>query len=409
MECPVCFEIFRNPLLLPGCGHTVCGSCAELLVTEGNFLRCPECRLVYQLRRGVKSLPKNVALQRTIDEHLRANSGVVLMCDSHPEDAISLYCRTCEKGICLKCYFTNTLRKGESLHAGHQVDTSEDVYSRERRLLEEKCHEFQEKQKLEIDYIDQLKDSEKKLQSSLEAKSNEIDRKKNELISHVKQTAAKLKFTLNGSVVRDMECLKTSLEAAEKRLSLLETALVESVEMLNKASNDCPEIRLLKAARQKLDSISFDSTAAGDHPSPSSFSKLDKFDTDIQQCLDDPKKALSYQTESPRIPALEKDDCVVSDISAYIPIRYNETVRTKRLVLRYKEALYKGMSEKEWDEKEADDLKQGTGRVLLTGLKRGTMYKTYAVASNEFGESPVSNELWFRTVDGEIDARVISK
>ena len=67
MECPVCFEIFATPLLLPGCGHTICRSCAEALITEHNFLRCPECRLVYQLRQGIKSLPKNVALERTID------------------------------------------------------------------------------------------------------------------------------------------------------------------------------------------------------------------------------------------------------------------------------------------------------------------------------------------------------
>lgn len=33
-----------------------------------------------------------------------------------------------------------------------------------------------------------------------------------------------------------------------------------------------------------------------DRPSPESFSKLEKFDTDIQGCLGDPKKALSYQT-----------------------------------------------------------------------------------------------------------------
>ena len=135
----MCLEVFKNPLLLPGCGHTICQGCAEMLVTEGNFLRCPECRLIYQLRRGVKSLPKNVALQRTIDERERLGSGGraahgsgVVMCETHPYDAVSLYCRTCEKSICLKCYFANTIRKGDSMHTGHKVDTSEDMFSKER-------------------------------------------------------------------------------------------------------------------------------------------------------------------------------------------------------------------------------------------------------------------------------------
>lgn len=99
----------------------------------------------------------------------------------------------------------------------------------------------------------------------------------------------------------------------------------------------------------------------------------------------------------------------MSDVAAYIPVHYNESIRTKKLIVFYKEALYKGMSEKEWDTIDTDDLRHGTGRVVIAGLKRGTMYKAYAVASNDFGESPASDELWFRTVDSEIDSRVISK
>ena len=133
MECPVCFEIFETPLLLPGCGHTICRACAEALITDGNYLRCPECRLVYQLRQGIKSLPKNVALERTIEESLTNPPGKSnVRCKEHPEDAIALYCKTCEESICLKCYFTNTLRRGQVTHSGHQVDTSEDAFTREK-------------------------------------------------------------------------------------------------------------------------------------------------------------------------------------------------------------------------------------------------------------------------------------
>ena len=57
----------------------------------------------------------------------------MVTCEEHPGDAVSLYCKTCEKSICLKCYFSsNTLRKGQSTHAGHQVDTSEDVSTKEK-------------------------------------------------------------------------------------------------------------------------------------------------------------------------------------------------------------------------------------------------------------------------------------
>ena len=55
------------------------------------------------------------------------------MCDDHPDDSVALYCKTCEKSICLKCFFaSNTLRKGQSAHAGHDVDTSEDAFTKEK-------------------------------------------------------------------------------------------------------------------------------------------------------------------------------------------------------------------------------------------------------------------------------------
>lgn len=78
----------------------------------------------------------------------------------------------------------------------------------------------------------------------LEQKQSEIDQNKNEVITAVKQTAAKLKFTLNGSVVRDMEYLKMSMQAAKERLVSLEEGVVDAVTALNKASNDSPEIRV---------------------------------------------------------------------------------------------------------------------------------------------------------------------
>ena len=106
---------------------------------------------------------------------------------------------------------------------------------------------------------------------------------------------------------------------------------------------------------------------------------------------------------------MKDEGCIISNTCAYIPVDYNETIRVKKLVLFFKEALYKGLSEKEWDSTEAVDLRQGTGTVLLDGLERGTMYKLYAVAYNDFGSSTSSNELWFRTFDSNLETRILSK
>lgn len=46
---------------------------------------------------------------------------------------------------------------------------------------------------------------------------------------------------------------------------------------------------------RKLEDLPY-AGAECDRPSASSFSKVENFDTDIQSCLNDPKRALSYQT-----------------------------------------------------------------------------------------------------------------
>jgi len=82
------------------------------------------------------------------------------------------------------------------------------------------------------------------VQTLLDEKLALIDHSKNSLISLVKQTSAKLKFTLNGSVARDTDYLNMSLQSARERLSMVDSALVDAVAVLNKVSDDCPEINV---------------------------------------------------------------------------------------------------------------------------------------------------------------------
>ena len=99
------------------------------------------------------------------------------------------------------------------------------------------------------------------------------------------------------------------------------------------------------------------------------------------------------------------DECVISDEKIYIVIKYDEHVRVKRMMLNYREAMYKGMSEKQGTQVEVEDFGRGTARIVLKGLQKGTMYRMFSIASNDFGDSPSSPEVWFRTVDAEIEIR----
>ena len=116
--------------------------------------------------------------------------------------------------------------------------------------------------------------------------------------------------------------------------------------------------------------------------------------------------------DCPRTPVLNASDCTVSNNRAHIRVRYNETVRVRRLQLFYTEAVYKGLSQTDWNFMEASGSEVSGGSVdfTITSLLQGRMYKTYAIASNDIGESQPSDELWFRTIDCDtVEIQVISK
>ena len=86
-------------------------------------------------------------------------------------------------------------------------------------------------------------------------------------------------------------------------------------------------------------------------------------------------------------------------------VKYDESVRNTELVLSYKEALYKGLSVKQWEHVSVHELSKGRAQICLTSLERGTMYRMYVKALNDFGPSPASPEVWFRTLDGDVEIR----
>ena len=54
--------------------------------------------------------------------------------------------------------------------------------------------------------------------------------------------------------------------------------------------------------------------------------------------------------EPPKEPRISEKQCVISDTSAYIELSYNVTVRATQMMLHYQESLFKGLSEKDWQQ-----------------------------------------------------------
>ncbi|XP_061666768.1 E3 ubiquitin-protein ligase Midline-1-like isoform X2 [Syngnathoides biaculeatus] len=89
LTCPICLELFEDPLLLP-CAHSLCFGCAHRILVSHcatnesvqsiSAFQCPTCRYVISLspERGLETLKRNVTLQNIIDRVQQASSSAGL-------------------------------------------------------------------------------------------------------------------------------------------------------------------------------------------------------------------------------------------------------------------------------------------------------------------------------------------
>uniref|UniRef100_A0A3B4EJN3 RING-type E3 ubiquitin transferase n=1 Tax=Pygocentrus nattereri TaxID=42514 RepID=A0A3B4EJN3_PYGNA len=141
LTCPICLELFEDPLLLP-CAHSLCFNCAHRILVSHcsgtkplesvSAFQCPTCRYVITLnQRGLEGLKRNVTLQNIIDRFQKASvsgpnspsesrrprpysatvTGIMSaeqrvacqFCEQEPPREAVKTCVTCEVSYCDRC------------------------------------------------------------------------------------------------------------------------------------------------------------------------------------------------------------------------------------------------------------------------------------------------------------------
>ncbi|XP_051935021.1 E3 ubiquitin-protein ligase TRIM35-like [Hippocampus zosterae] len=107
LQCPLCLEIFQDPVLLP-CSHTLCDGCLRQWRKEKGDLSCPVCRAEF----ASMDPPLNLALKNVCEAYLQVSVGPQDLCGMHKEK-LRLYCLDCLESVCLVC-------RDAKIHAGHR-------------------------------------------------------------------------------------------------------------------------------------------------------------------------------------------------------------------------------------------------------------------------------------------------
>uniref|UniRef100_A0A670HX56 Tripartite motif containing 39 n=1 Tax=Podarcis muralis TaxID=64176 RepID=A0A670HX56_PODMU len=191
--CPICLESFRDPVIIPECGHNFCRSCLIQCWGESEGeASCPQCREILQHRNLIPNRPLANVLEKLRLQGEKETEGKGKICEKHQEP-LKLFCKEDESPICVVCD-----RSKE--HKSHEVVPLEEAsqeYKQQRR------GSFAEREKMvaEIRRLHQfLEEQEKRILAQMAEVEKEIAAKREEHLARLSRELSSL-----DSLIREME------------------------------------------------------------------------------------------------------------------------------------------------------------------------------------------------------------
>lgn len=135
--CPICCDIFRDPVLLP-CSHSTCNICVKTFWNRRGSWECPICRAL----SPSPNPPINITLRNMCElmrEEVPQESPLdsVGFCSLHGE-MLDFFCTQDQEMICGKC-------RNTKVHKNHRIRSAADASQDLRQELQMKLKTFLEK------------------------------------------------------------------------------------------------------------------------------------------------------------------------------------------------------------------------------------------------------------------------
>lgn len=128
--CPICCDIFRDPVLLT-CSHSICNGCVKTFWNRRGTQECPICRTV----SSNPDPPINIVLRNMCDlmrEETTQDPPVetVGFCSLHGEP-LTFFCAEDQELVCGKC---RNAKSHKNHHIHSTTDASRDLRVRAQRV-----------------------------------------------------------------------------------------------------------------------------------------------------------------------------------------------------------------------------------------------------------------------------------
>ncbi|XP_031431933.1 E3 ubiquitin-protein ligase TRIM35-like [Clupea harengus] len=233
--CPVCFDIFKDPVLLL-CSHSFCKVCLQKFWREKKSKECPVCRK----KSSMDNPPLNLSLKNLSESFLkeksqRASGGSEVLCSLHGERH-KLFCLEDKQPICVVC-------QASRKHSGHQflpIDEAALDYKEQLKAvlkpLQDKVKEFEEVKKTFDQTASHIKvqahQSEKQIKKEFKKLHQFLKDEEDARIRALKEEEKQKSFIMKEKIQelsKEMSILSDTITAIEKQMVAEDIILLQRV------------------------------------------------------------------------------------------------------------------------------------------------------------------------------------
>ncbi|XP_048021180.1 E3 ubiquitin-protein ligase TRIM35-like [Megalobrama amblycephala] len=229
LSCPVCCDIFINPVLLP-CSHSVCSVCIQRFWNNKRFKECPVCRG----RSSNDCPPLNLALRNLCESFLqekRSSSGDETVCSVH-NDKLKLFCLDDQQPVCLVC-------RDSRKHSKHRFCPIDEAAMDNKEILKASLEDLQEELRISVNHGQYLCETAEDIKFH----------------AHYTETLIKQEFEKLHQFLRNEEAFRITAvrEEEEQRNQMMEEKIEETTKQISSLTNIIRDIE----QQMKAEDVSF--------------------------------------------------------------------------------------------------------------------------------------------------------
>ncbi|ROL45237.1 Nuclear factor 7, ovary [Anabarilius grahami] len=230
LSCPVCCEIFKDPVIL-SCSHSVCKQCLQQFWRTKKTQECPVCR-----RRSSKDRPPpNLALKNLCESFVkkrneRRSLGSEENCSLHSEK-LKLFCLEDKQPACVVC-------RDSQKHVNHTFRPISEVVSSHKEELNTAMKSLQEKLQQKEYIKGEFEKTVQHIKSQAEHTEHQIKKEFKKLRRFLRDEEEATITALREEEEQKKQMMKEKLEEMNRHISALSHTIKDMEEMM-KASDVC--------------------------------------------------------------------------------------------------------------------------------------------------------------------------